>query len=140
MLLLAAAMVLGTTFGILNSYLDACAWQKEHVQKKTPPPPAQQFKQPVKNSAQNQPAQTTASTYQTSPSSDSGNVVQLSPVETAEIVEMFHELGYQQSTFSQKVSVYQKSNNLAANGALDNTTLDLALKQLTIQKARALLY
>lgn len=144
-LLVAAAIVLGTTIGIINNmhYL-----VKHTAKTKTsqvtpvvhPDQPAAAKNAPTaeKKPVEESPSVDAATRAENMEAAKSNHI--LTPTEVSEIVSMLKELGYNDATLNASVRAFQHQNQITTNGTLDNETLEQIIQELTLKKARALAY
>ena len=140
-LVFAAAIVFGTTFGIINGYLDTVS---KHPSKKPSIEHRQNDDSPaVKETskpeeAQNAiPAGSAASSMGTGQGSGA-SVMPLTATEAREIAGMLLQLGYRCPSLGSAVEAYQRDHGLAATGIIDNATLASVLRQLALKKVHSL--
>jgi len=135
-LLVAVAMVMGSTFAIVSAL---------QTYK------AQQTKQPAKPLATieqaNSETERTAAVSRVSresryissnpPARDDSSSSKLTPFETREVKRMLNELGYTKETLSHSLKAFQEEHQLTNTGILDSVTLDSIINMLSLTKARS---
>lgn len=137
-LVIAAAVVLGTTFGIVNAYKDI----KTLPEVRTLPA----HKSPAQDKSSDQKTQTQASPRETSSLAilvtgddmDSSSSMILTMTETAELREMLNELGYDATNITGAIQTFQENNGIQKSGQLDQVTIDKMIKQVTLKKVKTL--
>lgn len=137
-LVIAAAVVLGTTFGIVNAYKDI----KTLPEVRTLPAhksPAQDKSSDQKTQTQASPRETTSlAILVTGDEMDSSSSMILTMTETAELREMLNELGYDATNITGAIQTFQKNNGIQKSGQLDQVTIDKMIKQVTLKKVKTL--
>lgn len=137
-LVIAAAVVLGTTFGIVNAYKDI----KTLPEVRTLPAhksPAQDKSSDQKTQTQASPRETTSlAILVTGDDMDSSSSMILTMTETAELREMLNELGYDATNITGAIQTFQKNNGIQKSGQLDQVTIDKMIKQVTLKKVKTL--
>lgn len=134
LIVVAAAMVLGTTFGIINNYKNIATAQKQHSQ----PSSTTQTTDDAKSVPKSDTNVSESSAVKVNESS--GTFTTLSPAETNEVRGMLSALGHSQDLLSASVSSFQQTNNVRITGVLDNTTLNAVVQQFTLKKAEAIVH
>ncbi|MGE5397003.1 MAG: hypothetical protein ACM3MK_05640 [Chitinophagales bacterium] len=149
LLVLAAAIVLGTTFGVVNSYLTIHSNPNlNHVLKQSTPTKSSTMETSSKTSSesvpeikidlQNEPQiESETSTYETG---DNEQSYVLTANEADEVRFMLSELGYSKSDLNDNISSFRKDHKMSESKSLDQNTLDLIIQHVTFKKAQALAY
>ncbi|MGE5421819.1 MAG: peptidoglycan-binding domain-containing protein [Ignavibacteriales bacterium] len=143
-IVVAAAMVLGTTFGIVNSYKHIANAQKALVKqsgsKTDQTKDTTEISEPTSTPTDKESSISSSEETKVSSVDDSGNFTVLSPTETRDIQHMLASLGHSDPQLKASVSSFQSANKIKATGVLDNTTLETVIQQFTLQKAQAIVY
>lgn len=143
-IVVAAAMVLGTTFGIVNSYKHIANAQKALVKqsgsKTDQTKDTTETSEPTSTPTDKESSISLSEETKVSSVDDSGNFTVLSPTETRDIQRMLASLGHSDPQLKASVSSFQSANKIKATGVLDNTTLETVIQQFTLQKAQAIVY
>ncbi|NLW44539.1 MAG: peptidoglycan-binding protein [Syntrophomonadaceae bacterium] len=139
-LLVAAAMVMGSTVAIVSALTN-------YKVQQTKIPVNSQSNLEISTSedenkiaqAENNTAESGESIYVSGNIPVSGNASssKLTPIETREVKRMLKELGHSKPTFSQSLKSFQEENQLANTGILDSVTLDSMINRLSLNKARS---
>ncbi|MGE5370908.1 MAG: peptidoglycan-binding domain-containing protein [Solirubrobacterales bacterium] len=163
-LVVAAAVVLGTTFGIINGYTNII------VEQKLNQPKTQEHKEDLPIVEQKsgtagtvyKPATSKPKTETAKPSEETSKPVEthsrstvpeggtavhgiasdgadyvLSSSEAAEVHQMLVKLGYSNASLTEAIRSFQQQNGMPATGKLDEPTLDTIVQRTTLLKARA---
>lgn len=137
-LVLAAAVVLGTTFGIINGYLTLAVHQKSLPAIPSDDSTFNDYTDPSNENKQSAHPQKEECQIASSKALHNGNQdIFLTPLEIREIQGMLAQMGYSHSNWSQSIRLFQEQNNINATGILDNSTLDSIINQITLKKAHA---
>ncbi|MGE5415825.1 MAG: hypothetical protein ACM3UZ_03535 [Acidobacteriota bacterium] len=138
-LIVAAAVVLGTTIGVANSYSTIKELKIEH---KTPVKTQDKDSSDTENEKKADEAakKTEAEAAKTiaDTSSETGTANTLTSAEAREINRMLAQLGYEQKDITNSVRSYQTGNNIKATGQIDGSTLESIVREVTLKKAQAL--
>lgn len=131
--LVAAAMVMGSTFAIVSALSTYKSQQTETAVN------AQSKVEIADREAEKNTVASSESRYMSGnlPGRGGGASDRLTPVETQEVKRMLKELGYTKTTFSQSLKSFQEENQLANTGILDSITLDSIINLLSLNKARS---
>lgn len=143
-IVVAAAMVLGTTFGIVNSYKHIANAQKALVKQSgnetSQTKDKTETSEPTSTPADKESSLSSSEETKVSSVDGSGNFTVLSPTETSDIQHMLASLGHSDPQLKASVKSFQNANKIEVTGVLDNTTLETVIQQFTLQKAQAIVY
>lgn len=138
-LVLAAAVVLGTTFGIINGYLTLAVHQKSlptvpsedsiFTDYANPSSENKQSAEPKKEAQESQMASIEVL------HKENQHII-LTPLEVREIQGMLAQMGCSHSNWSQSIRLFQQQNDIKATGILDYTTLDSIINQITLKRTQ----
>lgn len=134
LIVVAAAMVLGTTFGIINNYKNIATAQKQQSQSSLTTQNADDTEPALKSDT----VVPESGTVNVSDSTETFTT--LSPAETGEVRSMLSALGHSEDQLSASVSSFQRANNVSVTGVLDNTTLNSVIQQFTLKKVEAIVH
>ncbi len=131
-LLVAIAMVMGSTFAIVSTLTTYQSHQSENAAINAPQSPS------ASRESENDsiPADGSYSAGISMPVTDD-NPTLLSPAETREVKRMLRELGHATPTLSESLKSFQQGNQITSTGILDGLTLDSIISQLSLHKARS---
>lgn len=132
-LLVASAIVLGTTCAIVTMVPDLVSRQETTLQAE----PHSSLSPQESESASAPEDVKPAGIYGESSPAGENYKAALTPVEKSEIQRMLKELGHQQPTLSQSIRSFQTQNNIKTSGVLDGTTLDSIIQQTTLLRSQA---
>lgn len=137
-LILAAAVVLGTTFGIVQSFLVVRELKTEQkAPAKTQDKESSDTDQKQTDEADKKTEDKAAVTVEDT-SSGTGTANTLTSAEVGEINRMLAQLGYGQKDIADSIKSFQTGNNMQVTGKIDETTLESIVRETTLRKARAL--
>lgn len=130
-LLVAMAVVLGSTTAVVSTLTAYAAHQEISANAGSSPQPANP------ESAKGSTPATTAPAGSAGQQPMDGCSAALSPVETQEVKRMLEELGHSSSALSESLKSFQEQHQIASTGILDGFTLDSIINQLSLTKARS---
>lgn len=163
-LLIAAAVVLGTTFGIVNGYMTVVVQQKLNTESKTTDKQGvsaasaqEKEKEKAASEKTSAPAEKEQTTdtgtvstpetvdpnhpsttidYNNAPVGESPANRTLTAAETEQVAGMFIELGYPKGDLTENIKSFQKKNGITVTGKLDEITLGNLIQQVTVKRAK----
>jgi hypothetical protein len=131
-LLVAVAMVMGSTFAIVSTLT---TYKSHHAENAViNDPQSQGAVRESENDSAPTPEYTSAG-IGLPVTNDTSEV--LSPAETREVKRMLAELGYTSPTLSESLESFQQEYQITSTGILDGLTLDSIITQLSLHKARS---